>query len=142
MQCANRGFVCNRGTGLCTMSFSPETLGDACVTAEDCPGGRCVTEEESGWPSGSCTYPGCRLSGEGPSVTCPMGSVCVDDGDDDPAIGMCVLGCDVADPSVCRPGYTCSSLTDGAASSCNPQCTSDAECDPSRSCNMMTGLCG
>jgi hypothetical protein len=138
-QCANRGFVCNPGTGLCTMALAPETIGGACGTVADCPGGVCVSEEGSGWPEGMCVYAGCRLSGMGSSVTCPMGTLCVDDGADDPTIGHCVPSCDPM-ASSCRAGYACTTVME--ESTCTPACTGASDCDPGRSCDAMTGLCG
>ena len=108
-QCANMGYVCNLGTGRCTEPFVASTLGQACTSVEQCAGGRCLTEAE-GWPAGTCSYPGCRLSGTGPSATCPPGGVCVDDGGGDATLGVCVTACAPGGPA-CRGGYTC---TDGA----------------------------
>jgi hypothetical protein len=139
--CGNDGFVCNVGTGLCTEPFDEASLGEPCVDGGDCTGGRCLSEEGSGWPAGTCTYPGCSLTG-GDGATCPSGSVCVDDAAGNPDLGVCVEVCTVsADPSDCRPGYACveesSGSTDG---SCQPACTA-GDCGGGRTCNTDTGLC-
>ncbi len=131
--CGNMGFVCNPGTGLCAEGFNPVALGEPCGnTADDCVGGRCLSEEDAGWPAGTCAYPGCRLSGTGPAITCPTGSVCVDDASGDPEMGVCVESCTM--PTDCRPGYAC---TGGA---CVPGCTA-SDCGAGRTCNTTSGLC-
>lgn len=121
--CANEGFQCNPGTGLCTVPFELPRLGEPCAVASDCPGGRCLTEAD-GWPAGTCAYAGCRLSGTGPMQMCPAGSVCVDDERSDPELGHCIDACTVG-TSGCRPDYECVALspesgTDGA---CRPVAT-------------------
>ncbi len=131
-QCISRGDVCNVGTGLCAQPFEPGLLGGACTSADECIGGACLSEAGAGWPSGTCTYPGCRLSGTGPSIDCPMGSVCVDDAAGDPTVGVCASGC--AAGTTCREGYAC---TDGA---CRPACTATS-CGAGRTCEVATGLC-
>jgi hypothetical protein len=112
--------VCNPGTGLCNRPFNSASLGTACSGGfGECGGGRCITADQ-GWPGGMCTYPGCRLSGEGPSATCPTGGVCTDDGTGDPEIGVCVPTCTVGG-STCRSGYTCVALTEGGTEgACRP----------------------
>lgn len=139
-------YVCNTGTGRCQTPFVEANLGEPCANAEDdCPGGACFTEADDGWPAGTCTYPGCRLSGTGPEATCPTGSVCTDDGAGDPELGVCVDACTVAaTPSDCRPGYACVELTVGSTDgACRPMCTADGDCDTTsgRTCNLTTGLC-
>ncbi len=139
--CANMGFVCNEGTGLCRMSFDPSALGEPCETPDDCTGGVCIREADEGWPAGTCTFPGCRLSGSGPEETCPTGSVCVDDEAGDPEIGACMPACTTGTSS-CRPGYAC--VVEGGATDgyCGPSCTTDVQCTGSRTCDTSTGLCG
>ena len=141
-ECSARAMrVCNVGTGLCGAAFMAGNLGEPCASAAECPGGRCHTETAEGWPAGTCALVGCRLSGEGPAVECPMGSTCVDDGSGYPEIGECLESCTVATTS-CRPGYACEPLdiggTDGV---CRPGCASDGECASPRTCDEMTGLC-
>ena len=139
--CGNDGFECNPGTGLCTEPFPEARLGEPCASGEDCPGGRCLAEDDEGWPSGTCSFPGCRLSGTGPEASCPSGGVCVDDKAGDPALGVCVDGCTVT--TDCRPGYACvpSDETDPtSALACQPACT-DGDCGPGRTCSAATGLC-
>ncbi|MCZ7682232.1 MAG: hypothetical protein M5U28_26950 [Sandaracinaceae bacterium] len=67
-------YVCNPGTGYCARPFDPDELGEPCAGGfRECRGGLCLTEDASGWPAGICAYAGCRLSGTGPSATCPSG---------------------------------------------------------------------
>lgn len=111
--------VCNPGTGFCVRPFNPGSLGSPCNDGADCVGGRCLTAAE-GWTGGMCTYPGCRLSGDGPAATCPSGSVCTDDGGGDPELGVCVPACVVGGAS-CRAGYACVALDEGStAGACRP----------------------
>lgn len=140
--CGNDGFECNPGTGLCTEPFDEANLGEPCVDGEDCVGGRCLDEEDTGWPAGTCTYPGCRLSGDGREAECPTGSACVDDASGDPELGVCVASCTVdADPSTCRPAYVCVEVSAGSTEgTCQPTCTS-GDCGAGRTCNTETGLC-
>jgi hypothetical protein len=130
-QCVNDGFVCNDGTGLCLAPFVEAALGLDCTSNAECEGGRCVTEAASGWSAGMCTFPGCRLSGTGPSEPCPTDSTCVDDGGGDPELGVCVPSCPATS---CRAGYAC------AAGACQPDCTA-ASCTDARTCNDASGLC-
>jgi hypothetical protein len=139
MDCANDGYVCNDGTGLCTEPFDTGALGDPCTGRDECVGGRCVSEAADGYPSGMCTYPGCRLSGMGPSEACPTGSACVDDGEGDPTLGTCVPTCTA--PTGCRAGYTCETPAGGTGMVCDPQCTMDGHCSGGRTCDVPTGLC-
>ena len=141
--CANMmraGFVCNVGTGLCGAPFVAATLGEPCASAAECDGGRCFSERTQGWPAGTCTYPGCRLSGAGPAVVCPAGGACVDDGAGSPELGVCVDACTVG-TTTCRPGYACVAL-DGSPTmgACRPAC-GPTSCAAGRTCNAGTGLC-
>ncbi|MBX3273577.1 MAG: hypothetical protein KF729_25155 [Sandaracinaceae bacterium] len=129
--CGNEGYVCNTGTGLCREPFVETALGEPCG-AMGCTGGQCLTEAASGWPAGTCTYPGCRLTGTGPMAECPAGGVCIDDEAGDPALGVCVRGCTA--PADCRPGYAC---REGA---CRPACGA-SDCSGTRTCNTESGLC-
>jgi hypothetical protein len=132
MHCPGRSTSCNPGTGLCLQEFDAARLGNACAGGGDCVGGTCLTEASAGWPGGTCTFPGCRISGSGPSSDCPMGAVCVDDAAGDPAIGVCVTGC--GEGSTCRAGYAC---VEGA---CRPACT-ETSCSGGRTCDVASGLC-
>lgn len=134
-------YVCNPGTGYCARPFDPDELGEPCAGGfRECRGGLCLTEDASGWPAGICAYAGCRLSGTGPSATCPSGSVCIDDGAGDPELGICVDGCTVGTTS-CRPGYACVALADGGTEgACRPACTA-SDCGAGNTCNTETGLC-
>jgi len=121
-QCVNRGFVCNDGTGRCTQPFDAARFGAACADASECEGGRCLSAAD-GWPAGLCAFAGCRLSGMGPSESCPSGGVCVDDASGDPAIGQCLVGCAVGG-TTCRSGYTCTALVAGGTDGvCRPTMT-------------------
>lgn len=134
-------YVCNPGTGYCDRPFDPDDLGSACVDDSECRGGRCMTEIEKGWPAGTCTYPGCSLTGATtPAATCPAGSVCTDDGGGDPDLGVCARACTVG-ASTCRPGYECVALVPGeTAGVCRPRCTEET-CVAGTTCNDETGLC-
>lgn len=137
--CGNEGFACNLGTGLCTEPFVEAALGEPCASAEDCTGGRCVSEEADGWPAGTCTYPGCSLTGAGGAV-CPAASTCVDDESGNPDLGVCVDACTVGG-TTCRPGYACVELTAGGTEgACRPACE-DGDCSGGRTCNATSGLC-
>lgn len=145
--CANDGtmgrpsFMCNPGTGLCTEPFAAARVGAMCAVSEDCPGGRCLSEAERGWPAGTCAALGCRLAGEGPASACPATSVCVDDATGDPEIGICLSACTVA-TSGCRAGYACIALTEGdTEGACRPACEAGS-CSGGRTCDTETGLCG
>ncbi len=139
--CTGMGYTCNDGTGLCARAFDPAILGDPCTGTRSCRGGQCMTEGVDGWPAGMCTYPGCRLSGTGPSEMCPMGSVCVDDARAYPDIGTCVTACTVGMMGECRAGYACVALmTGGTEGACQPACEATS-CAAGRMCDMMTGLC-
>lgn len=134
MECTSMGYTCNQGTGLCTSALDPTAIGDACVRAADCPGGRCLTEASTGHPGGMCVATGCRLSGEGPAEACPTGTVCVDDATDPMDIGVCVPECTGTMSGECRDGYTC------VSGACAPACTM-ATCTGGRTCNATTGRC-
>jgi len=140
-ECANMGFECNLGTGLCRPAFTASSVGEPCTGAATCEGGVCVTEADEGWPAGSCVFPGCRLSGTGPAEDCPMGSVCVDDETGDPTLGVCVDSCDPMGTGMCRTGYGCTDLGGSAGGACEPACTASSECTGSRTCTLATGLC-
>jgi len=138
--CANPGFECNEGTGRCRPPFDPASLGERCELVEECEGGRCLDEPSEGWPSGTCAFPGCRLSGTGPAEMCPSGSVCADDGRGDSEIGHCLEACSTMTSS-CRPGYTCVVSAPATDGYCGPSCTSDTECTGGRTCDGASGLC-
>lgn len=141
-ECSNDGFVCNTGTGLCGEPFMAANLGEPCAGPDDCAGGACLTEAEDGWPAGTCTYPGCRLSGTGMMSACPSGGVCTDDGAGDPTLGVCVDACTVGS-TTCRPGYACAVIDpigDPLAGACRPACTSSDQCGEGRTC-QVSGLC-
>ncbi|MFK7985294.1 MAG: hypothetical protein AB8I08_04615 [Sandaracinaceae bacterium] len=140
--CGNDEFECNTGTGLCTEPFVDTSLGEPCTPDGDgCTGGRCIDEEDDGWPAGMCTFPGCRLRGEGREVDCPTDTACVEDNAGDPDLGVCAPSC--TDGTTCRPGYGCLPLdpevTDGPMA-CQPACETDS-CGGGRSCNTETGRC-
>lgn len=138
--CANDGFSCNVGTGLCTEPFQGGRLGEPCEdVADDCPGGLCLAEAEDGWPAGTCAAPGCPLTGTATGQPCPTDGVCVDDEDGDD-LGLCLSACSTEDATACRPGYGCEAIegTDGA---CRPACEGDGDCGSGRTCDTDTGLC-
>lgn len=141
-QCANaaRGLTCNVGTGRCTEPFEAARQGEPCASADECPGGRCHTEATDGWSAGTCAAIGCRLSGTGGGVDCGAGSTCVDDGTGDPEIGECLPTCTAGAAGDCRPGYACAVEGTATVGVCRPDCT-DTSCDPSRTCEAVSGLC-
>ncbi len=138
--CSSMMRVCNPGTGLCGRPFVATSVGEPCVSDAECVGGRCLTEASTGWPAGTCSYPGCRLSGTGPSITCPGGAACVDDGAGSPDLGICIDVCAVG-ATTCRPGYACVAV-DGSTTvgACRPACD-DTSCTGGRACSATTGLC-
>jgi len=148
--CANMGFVCNEGTGLCRPDFDETELGVPCDGPDTCSavcsrrsgcasGGVCLREEDEGWPAGTCTFRGCRLSGTGPAEACPTGGVCVDDTEGNPEIGVCLTECTVGMSGGCRAGYACVDTGTGTGA-CRPACTT-SDCTGGRTCSMTTGLC-
>lgn len=140
--CGNmsRGFVCNPGTGLCERPFVASSLGEPCASDAECEGGACFSEAADGWPAGTCTYPGCRLSGTGPSATCPGGAACIDDAAGSPDLGVCVDACAVG-ATTCRPGYACVAVEGSTtAGACRPACDATS-CAGGRTCSATTGLC-
>lgn len=140
--CANDGFECNLGTGLCREPFDDADIGEPCSAGTGCEGGQCLSEEDAGWPAGTCSFPGCRLSGDGPAETCPTGTVCIDEGEGDPTLGVCIDACTVGGTGECRPGYACVALTSGGTEgACRPACDADDDCAAGRTCNTTTGLC-
>ena len=69
--------------------------GAACLSSDDCFGGTCLTELESGLPNGYCTSFGCQ------EVGCHGGECVLDTR----GTSACVDTCLIADD--CRPGYSC-----------------------------------
>ncbi|HJL46560.1 MAG TPA: hypothetical protein RMG45_12010 [Polyangiaceae bacterium LLY-WYZ-15_(1-7)] len=107
--------VCNPDTWRCEFPGSSTAEGgDPCTRSdEECEAnGRCLSEDEFGWPSGYCTKFRCDLPGN----ECAGGAVC-----ETRRVGtpLCLAGCTVAtgataDPSSwlsntggCRTGYAC-----------------------------------
>lgn len=136
-------YACNPGTGYCGPPFDSDDLGEPCLgDGSDCFGGRCLNEEDNGWPAGTCTYPGCDLTGVEGGASCPTGSVCVDDQSGDPAQGVCVPSCTLdADVSECRPGYACIETSpDSGKGGCQPSCGDD-DCEGGRTCDTNSGRC-
>jgi hypothetical protein len=137
-QCSD-GRVCNVGNGTCAAPFTPTNLGATCSPfRDDCPGGYCFREFDSGFPGNYCGYLGCTV---GDDSTCPSGGACFQT----PG-GSLVCGKACADSSECRVGYQCLDVDfDGPATSraCIPACTADEECRTDRgfTCNTGTGRC-
>lgn len=86
--CARRGSAAN---------------GSACATFADCGGQRACMP----WPSGYCARADCAANSE-----CESGTYCGTVS----GAGVCVLDCS-STPSLCRSGYTCSTLSDSAGAS-------------------------
>jgi hypothetical protein len=77
--------------------------GAACASFSDCGGQRSCMP----YPSGYCARAGCTTNSE-----CEAGTYCGTVS----GVGVCVLDC-TSTPSVCRSGYTCSTLSDAAGAS-------------------------
>jgi len=138
-QCTTTGYGCNLATGQCQIAFDTARLGEPCVSGGDCPGGECLDEASTGWPARACFPSGCRLSGRGPDSPCASGSVCTDDGDANPELGVCAPAC--ASSGVCRPGYDCLAASSGSSDTvCRPACSADTDCAGGRTC-QASGLC-
>ncbi|MDH5493348.1 MAG: hypothetical protein OEY14_15445, partial [Myxococcales bacterium] len=124
-------------------------LGDACLTDADCYSpfgfGRCLSEENYGFPGGFCFLDDCLAPGV-PGTVCGAGNQCVDlDGTSGNATA-CFPGCTTADD--CRPGYACLDLDGNPAtanSACWISCSDSTECHFNEFCNpegTCAPLCG
>ncbi len=141
-QCGG-GRVCNQGLGTCGDPFTG-TIGNTCSRRDPttCPGGACLSERSSGFPTSYCSYTGC-----GASEPCPTGSVCA------PRAGTtsaCLRSCTM-DSDCATAGYACRHSDPADATSamaCVPACTTNGDCTSSGGmggtpnvCNVGTGLC-
>lgn len=84
------------------------TIGDPCTTERDCGSAVCLNRDFT--PGGYCS-----LDCKGGSVTCPAGSVCVEN-----AIGRDTWGClrTCRTAADCRQGYVCRREKDSASPVC------------------------
>lgn len=120
------------GEGEC---YDPDAeWGGACTDEIECPaGGRCFSEDFSGYPGGACVDFGCDV---GDNTGCPEGTECLPGG----RRGRCYRACDTVDD--CRDGYDCETNEDYPDRlTCQPACTDDDVCSGGRVCNVGLGIC-
>jgi hypothetical protein len=137
------GRVCNPALGYCDDAFDAGDIGAQCSGPDDdnCDGGTCLTEFESGFPFSYCVYVGCDPEAAAGASGCPGDSVCAEGA---AGLGVCLLACE--DGLDCtRDGYDCLP-TDAAdatrPTACLPACTTDASCaNVDFECNEGTGRC-
>lgn len=116
------GLFCNLGNGLCTSTRpAGAPIGSACVEAEDCASGLCLTLNETfgSFCSGFCTFgvPGCGFDGSEAEAgaTCLLTQV-RDEGPGDR--GLCFASCDT-DADCREAGAVCvPAASDGRAGVC------------------------
>jgi hypothetical protein len=120
------------GAGAC---FDPAAMvGDPCTDAAECPsGGACITENGSGWPSGSCAT-GCDFA---TNAGCE-GGACIAQTFGG---GLCTSSC--ATDTDCREGYACTPVNGAPGRMyCAPDCAGDTECASAGNvCNPGVGTC-
>jgi type II secretory pathway pseudopilin PulG len=113
---------------------STGTTGDACTSDADCTvaGAFCLLEQGAGFPSGYCTVD-CSSSG-----TCTEADTeCINAG-----LILCAQHCTLANPTECRPGYSCEDISLGTGMGvCWPSCQSNAECGVTNQCDSTSGFC-
>ncbi|MCK6587821.1 MAG: hypothetical protein L6Q76_09575 [Polyangiaceae bacterium] len=112
---------------------APGDNGAPCLSDQDCTGGYCINEPDNGYPSGYCTEI-CTLAGG----NCVYGGACLDVG-----IGMgfgaCFDTCSVQAMD-CRDAYGCFTVA-ANTSVCIPNCTANAQCTVTGSCDVVSGYC-
>jgi len=119
--------VCNGGT--------PQGPAGACRCNADCEAGAiCSTEEETGFPGGSCLQLCDPMAPPRPGFLCrtlPGGSTYIP-----------TCGPNATEP--CRDGWFCrvysGATRDRDRYQCEPACSDDAQCHTGR-CNRYTGFC-
>jgi len=120
------------GAGAC---FDPGSMvGDPCTDTAECPsGGACVSENGSGWPSGSCVT-GCDFA---TNAGCE-GGACIAQTFGG---GLCTVSCSTS--ADCRDGYACTSVNDAPGRMyCAPGCAVTADCASAGNvCNSGVGTC-
>lgn len=119
-------------------------VGRACIVGSQCAAGTCNTEDQTGWPGGSCVagLNTCNRSDAGVSTGCPANAVCLGD-----QFGtFCRQRCSGSSSMACRPGYAChdDDADSSSPSWCTPLCGSDADCralGATYGCNPWSKLC-
>ncbi len=110
------------------------TTGDACTSDADCTvaGAFCLLEQGAGFPSGYCTVD-CSSTG-----TCTeTDTECINAG-----LVLCTQHCTLANPTECRPGYSCEDISLGTGMGvCWPSCQSNTECGVTNQCDTTAGFC-
>lgn len=108
-----------------------KAIGDPCTDDDECSGGLCWSEEESGWASGYCT----AFCAE-ELLECAPGSLCVSVSN---TLALCIKACttDADCPGTAR---ACVPLTaDRSVRGCAGGCETDDQC--ATACDDDTGLC-
>jgi hypothetical protein len=123
--------------GACT---NLRTNGTACSMDLQCLSGHCVEGVCCGTSSCAVCYSCAVATSPGTCTPVAAGVVC--------AAAMCKGKQNIAAPSACDGKGVCAA---GAQTSCTPfacanaacktTCASDADCAPSKSCNVATGAC-
>lgn len=112
-------------------------VGTACMTADDCTGMFCISED-MGFPMGYCSALGCDLGSPDTSCLAAGGDgICLDVGDPMSPLGVCFDQCDPAAPD-CRDGYSCQDF--GFTAICLPAAIcGDGVVDPGEECDPPNG---
>jgi hypothetical protein len=132
--CGGTG-VCNTYSGYCEPVGAKAKDGAACGADADCESGWCLAESSTGRPGGFCVS-----ACEPGSGFCPDSGYCEDESTTPggPAFAYCLDTC--ATSADCRAGYSCYEWTD-TVGACWPNCTADAQCPDSGTCNEYSGFC-
>ncbi len=128
--CASCGAAC-QGGGTCQKKLCHGGLFGTCEVDKDClAGGLCLTNNDWGWPMGTCSL-FCTKDAE-----CGASGKCVQSG----TLGYCLPSCKHA--ADCRDGYNCFPPGESDGSKfCRPLCDKDTECGVASHCNQWSGLC-
>jgi hypothetical protein len=109
------------GPGECLPDAGGRAAGEPCRCSIDCaPGGRCMTEQQAGYPRGECVF-SCDVDG---GLPCAAGEVC--------SLGHCYRPCQTLEE--CPAGRRCYDRL------CRSYCTEDDECE-SGHCDHYRGEC-
>ena len=124
---------CTPGAGLVGTTC---TAPSSCAVAATGGAAGCLDETQFGWPGGACA-PTC----DGSTITCPVGSDCLNFRD----ASICVETCpSEADTECSNPAaYDCVDIGGilGALFVCLPKCTDNAQCPAIGRCDLEQGLC-